>query len=97
MPDGFLTGGVVVIEAAGVGVKQLPPLVVVCFLSVYRKNLININVFFFISIIIVLKMATKHSTSIQKSNNLLKWTIFSAKHKFHEFVKKFYVQSVYKE
>lgn len=72
MPDGFLTGGVVVIEAAGVGVKQLPPLVVVRFLSVHRKNLININVFFFISIIIVLKMATKHSTSIQKSNNLLK-------------------------
>lgn len=38
MPDCLLAGGVVVVEARGVGVKQLPPLVVVRLLSATHPN-----------------------------------------------------------
>lgn len=38
MPDCLLAGGVVVVEARGVGVEQLPPLVVVRLLSATHPN-----------------------------------------------------------
>ena len=38
VPDGLLAGGIVVVEAAGVGIKQLPPLVVVRLLSGKTKK-----------------------------------------------------------